>query len=92
MLRSAYWQLLIDTSWTAYRSHLQGSSSLEINGKTHSFKSHRLTIYETLARPILAYKCEAWTIRKTDETRITAATLLLAVEGFVQNGTTNEMI
>jgi hypothetical protein len=35
-------------------------------------KHTRLKIYKTLARPILAYGCEAWTFRKNDESRITA--------------------
>lgn len=36
-------------------------------------KETRLKIYKTLARPILAYGCEAWTIRARDASRITAA-------------------
>jgi hypothetical protein len=36
-------------------------------------KHTRIKIYKTLTRPVLACGCEAWTIRKNDETRITAA-------------------
>jgi hypothetical protein len=31
-----------------------------------------IRIYKTLARPMLCYGSEAWTIRKSDESRITA--------------------
>jgi hypothetical protein len=33
----------------------------------------RLNIYRTLARPVLVYGSEAWTIRKADEKRLQAA-------------------
>jgi hypothetical protein len=33
----------------------------------------RLNIYRTLARPVLIYGSEAWTIRKADEKRLQAA-------------------
>jgi hypothetical protein len=33
----------------------------------------RLRVYKTLARPVLAYGSEAWTIRKADERRLTTA-------------------
>ena len=36
-------------------------------------KHTTIKIYKTLARPVLAYGCEAWTIRKNDETRTIAA-------------------
>jgi hypothetical protein len=35
-------------------------------------KHTRIRIYKTLARPMLCYGSEAWTIRKSDESRITA--------------------
>jgi hypothetical protein len=35
-------------------------------------KQTRIEVYKTLARPILTYVSEAWTIRKNDRTRITA--------------------
>jgi hypothetical protein len=35
-------------------------------------KHTRIKIYKTLARPILTYGSEAWTIRRSDRTRITA--------------------
>jgi hypothetical protein len=35
-------------------------------------KHTRIHIYKTLARPMLCYRSEAWTIRKSDENRITA--------------------
>jgi hypothetical protein len=35
-------------------------------------KQTRIEVYKTLARPILTYISEAWTIRKSDRTRITA--------------------
>jgi hypothetical protein len=35
-------------------------------------KHTRIKVYKTLARPILTYESEAWTIRKSDRTRITA--------------------
>jgi hypothetical protein len=36
-------------------------------------KHTRIKIYKLLARPVLAYGCEAWAVRKSDEARITAA-------------------
>jgi hypothetical protein len=35
-------------------------------------KHTRIRIYKTLARPVSSYGSEAWTIRKSDERRITA--------------------
>jgi hypothetical protein len=35
-------------------------------------KHTRIKVYKTLARPILTYGSEAWPIRKSDTTRITA--------------------
>jgi hypothetical protein len=35
-------------------------------------KHTRIKVYKTIARPILTYVSEAWTIRKSDRTRITA--------------------
>jgi hypothetical protein len=35
-------------------------------------KHTRIKVYKTLARPILTYGSEAWSIRKSDTTRITA--------------------
>jgi hypothetical protein len=35
-------------------------------------KHTRIHIYKTLAHPMLCYGSEAWTIRKSDERRITA--------------------
>jgi hypothetical protein len=35
-------------------------------------KHTRIKIYKTLARPILTYGSEAWTVCKSDRTRITA--------------------
>jgi hypothetical protein len=37
----------------------------------------RLNIYRTLARPILLYGSEAWTIRKADEKTLQAAEMKL---------------
>jgi len=36
-------------------------------------KQTRIKIYKTFALPLLDYRCEAWAIRKSGETRITAA-------------------
>jgi hypothetical protein len=33
----------------------------------------RIRIYKTLARPVLSYGSEAWTIRRTDERRLISA-------------------
>jgi hypothetical protein len=33
----------------------------------------RIRIYKTLARPVLSYGSEAWTIRRTDEKRLISA-------------------
>lgn len=33
----------------------------------------RIKIYKTFALPVLDYGCETWTIRKSSETKITAA-------------------
>jgi hypothetical protein len=42
--------------------------------KPSSVKQHRrLNIYRTLARPVLIYGSEAWTIRKADEKRLQVA-------------------
>jgi hypothetical protein len=39
-------------------------------------QEHRsLNIYRTLARPVLIYGSEAWTIRKADEKRLQAANM-----------------
>jgi hypothetical protein len=55
-------------------------------------KQTRIKIYKTHALPLLDYGCEAWTIRKHDETRITAADMqFMRHTGVVQNGTTNKM-
>jgi hypothetical protein len=35
-------------------------------------KHTRIKVYKTLARPNVTYRSEAWTIRKSDRTRITA--------------------
>jgi len=35
-------------------------------------KHTRIRLYKTLARPVLCYGSEAWTLRKKDESRITA--------------------
>lgn len=35
-------------------------------------KSTRLRLYKTLARPVLTYGSEAWTIRRKDESRVTS--------------------
>jgi hypothetical protein len=36
-------------------------------------RNTRLKVYKTLARPVLTYGNEAWTIRKTNERRLTTA-------------------
>jgi hypothetical protein len=55
-------------------------------------KHTRLKIYKNLARPILAYGCEAWTIRRSDETRLTAADMrFMRRREDCKNGATNEM-
>ncbi|KAJ4442157.1 hypothetical protein ANN_12023 [Periplaneta americana] len=40
---------------------------------SHVQKHTRLKVYKTLARPVLTYGSEAWTIRKADEQRLTTA-------------------
>jgi hypothetical protein len=35
-------------------------------------KHTRMRVYKTMAHPLLCYGSEAWTIRKSDESRITA--------------------
>jgi hypothetical protein len=36
----------------------------------------RIRIYKALARPVLSYGSEAWTIRRTDEKRLISAEML----------------
>jgi hypothetical protein len=43
-------------------------------------KQTRIRIYKTLARPMLCYGSEAWTIRKSDKSRITACEISSCVE------------
>jgi hypothetical protein len=35
-------------------------------------KHTRIKVYKTIARSVLTYECEAWTIYKSDKARITA--------------------
>ncbi|KAJ4437007.1 hypothetical protein ANN_17139, partial [Periplaneta americana] len=59
----------VDRSW-------RDPSSIDINTvfkSSHVQKHTRLKVYKTLARPVLTYGSEAWTIRKADEQRLTTA-------------------
>jgi hypothetical protein len=48
-------------------------------------KHTRIKVYKTLARPILTYGSVAWTIRKSDRTRITANEIkFLKTEGYTE--------
>jgi hypothetical protein len=49
-------------------------------------KHTRIKIYKTLARPILTYRNEAWTLCKSDRTRITANEMkfLRRTEGYTK--------
>jgi hypothetical protein len=52
----------------------------------------RLNIYRTLARPVLIYGSEAWTVRKADEKRLQAAEMkFMRKTAVLHFGTTKEM-
>jgi hypothetical protein len=46
----------------------------------------RIRIYKTLARPVLSYGSEAWTIRRTDERRLISAEMrfLMRTAGYTR--------
>jgi hypothetical protein len=46
----------------------------------------RIRIYMTLARPVLSYGSEAWTIRRTDERRLTSGEMrfLMRTAGYIR--------
>jgi hypothetical protein len=51
-----------------------------------SIRRTQIKIYKTLARPVLTYGSEAWTIRKSDRTRITSNEMkfLRRTEGYTK--------